>query len=143
MLFAISDPVAIAVVALLNAIVVFVAGWVTFLLKEWADRKRDERAIILEKKIDGVAQVGKVTHDLANSAMLSQKRMMADVTKAKADESGKSEDRVLATEAERVYQEHLAGQQLSDQKEIAASKVIAAAKLAEQKTDPPPSLPMH
>lgn len=135
MLFGISDPVALAIVALINVVVVAVGGWVTFLLKEWADRKRDERAVVLEKKIDAVAKVGKVTHDLANSAMLSQKRMMADVSKAKAKATNDPADHVLAVEAERVYQEHLAGQELSDQKEIAASKVIAAAKAAEHQSD--------
>lgn len=142
MLFAISDPVAIAIITLLNGIVVVVAGWVTFLLKEWADRQRDERAILMEKKIDDVAKVGLVTHDLANSAMLSQKRLLANVTKAHAESTGKPEDRSIADAAELSYQEHLAGQEVSDAKELAAAKVIAAAKVVEKLKDEPPQ-PMH
>jgi hypothetical protein len=109
---------------------------------ETVTAKNEEKAAVVEQKIDEIAKVGKISHDLANSAMASQKRMMADVSKAKADESGSPTDRALADAAETAYQAHIAGQEASDAKELAADKLIAAAKLVEQQRVDPPQ-PMH
>ena len=142
MLFAISDPLGLAVVGVINALVIGSFGVLMFWLKEKADREREEREfarhLIADKKLDGIANVGQKSHDLANSAMLSQKRLLAKVTKAHADSTGRPEDRAVADAAEMAYQEHLAGQTVSDAKELAAAKVVAAAKIAEQKQDDPP-----
>jgi hypothetical protein len=154
MLFAMSDPVALAVVGVFNVLAAGIVGIVMFVLNERAAVKREEREAARSERADkklndlaeqgkGIAEVGQKSHDLANSAMLAQKKLLAKVTRAHAESTGSMEDKVFADAAELAYQEHLAGQKLSDAKLLAADRVIAEAKVAEQKANPMPPQPMH
>ena len=128
MLFALSDAVTLAIVGVFGTFLTGVFGIIMFVLREYFEKHRR----IFEASLADIAKTGKDTHQLANSAMLAQKKMLAEATRTTAVSTGKPEHIALADAAERAYQEHLAGQKVADDKAIAADKIIAAAKRAEE-----------
>ena len=83
--------------------------------------KQEQAAISQDSKLDAIARVGEKTHDLCNSAMLAEKRLVAEVTRAKADLTHDPVDIAAAERAEEMYQEHRSKQLKSDDKDAAAA----------------------
>jgi hypothetical protein len=99
---AISDPVAVGLVGVLNAITVGIVGVVT---------------LIIKNRLDKLAKVGEATHMLVNSAMGAQLKLHADTARAKSDITGQPADIAVANLAEKMLAEHVAKQAALDKHE--------------------------
>lgn len=116
MLFAVSDVVW---QALIGAAVTLVLAR----MAQRAARKVEEVKTTLsettketDKKLDSIARVGEMTHDLCNSAMLEQKRMHMVKCEAAAQETPSAVNIAEARVAKETYDEHKSKQEQMDAK---------------------------
>jgi hypothetical protein len=132
MLLAVSDVVW---QALIGAIVTIVLAWMQQRTKkavETTGKKAAEKAdevagkvaevavtlgnntTTTEAKLSEIAKVGEMTHDLCNSGMLEQKRLVAVSARGKADVTHDRADIKAAEAAEEIYEEHKSKQKVID-----------------------------
>ncbi len=134
-LLAVSDDVILGVVtAVLAFLGTALTAVMTYLMAK-LNKKQDEAAVkvsaVAEKaeevktelvkstaafgvKLDDIAKVGEMTHNLCNSAMLEQKRLLAVTSRSKADATKAQIDITAAEHAERMYDDHKAKQAAMD-----------------------------
>jgi hypothetical protein len=67
-----------------------------------------------DAKLEEIASVGRSTHRLCNSAMMEQKRMLAETSRAKADMTNDPIDVAAADLAEQSYKKHCEQQRKDD-----------------------------
>jgi hypothetical protein len=121
-----SDAVQITTM-ITSALVVITTGVLAYLTLK-LNRRADEAKVaavevkdslvatasVLDDRLQGIADTGDSTHKFVNSAMGNVLRMLAEVSRAKAKDSGSAVDLAAADAAEKAYAAHQAAQMEAD-----------------------------
>lgn len=127
MMFAVSDMIGNALIA---GSVTIILAWLQHRWAKQAAAKVEEVRVAMAKtvatvaktgeataiKLNEMAIVGKKTEALCNSAMGTQKHLLAVTARAKAKLTGDAADTADADRAEKEYQEHQTKQVIADTK---------------------------
>lgn len=120
MLLALSDPVMIALIALINGVTGGVISIVLAILNRRVEKKADLAASKVEQvrvdlqatdsataeKLASLAAVTNETHTLVNSNMEVQLKLNAELSRWKADQTGQAKDAEAAEKAEALFKSH-------------------------------------
>lgn len=106
-----------------------IAGVVTGFLA-WTNYK-------LQIRLKEIERVGNLTHQLANSAMLGQKKLLAEAYAVTAARTKDPEDIIIAEQAKAIYEEHRANQKVMEYEARTKTSPLPPPPAAPQ---PPPPL---